>query len=70
MRPEQGDSFVIAKRGKPGSNVTQIIGNPSSRRSACWASMKGIYTLPENFEEIDREMDQEIEKLFLGEDEE
>jgi hypothetical protein len=33
-------------------------------------SMKGLYTLPENFEEIDRELDKEIERLFLGEDSE
>jgi len=32
-------------------------------------AMKGIFTLPENYEEIDRELDKEIEKLFLGEDE-
>jgi hypothetical protein len=30
--------------------------------------MKGLYTLPENYEEIDRELDKEIERLFLGED--
>ena len=30
--------------------------------------MKGLYTLPENFEEIDKELDKEIERLFLGED--
>jgi hypothetical protein len=29
-----------------------------------------MYTLPDNFEEIDRELDKEVEKLFLGEDEE
>jgi hypothetical protein len=32
--------------------------------------MKGMFTLPDNFEEIDRELDKEIEKLFVGEDEE
>jgi hypothetical protein len=32
--------------------------------------LRGVFTLPDNFEEIDREMDKEIEKLFLGEDEE
>jgi hypothetical protein len=31
--------------------------------------MKGMFTLPENFEEIDRKLDKEIEKLFVGEDE-
>jgi hypothetical protein len=30
--------------------------------------MKGMYTLPENYEEIDRELDKEVERLFLGED--
>jgi hypothetical protein len=33
-------------------------------------AMKGMFTLPDNFEEIDRKLDKEIEKLFLGEDEE
>ena len=31
-------------------------------------ALKGVYTIPENFEEIDREMDKEIERMFLGED--
>jgi hypothetical protein len=25
-----------------------------------------MYTLPENYEEIDKQLDKEIEKLFLG----
>jgi hypothetical protein len=29
-------------------------------------SMKGMFTLPENFEEIDNQLDKEIEELFLG----
>ena len=31
-------------------------------------ALKGAYALPENFEEIDRQLDKEIERLFLGED--
>jgi hypothetical protein len=29
-----------------------------------------MYTLPDNFDEIDKELDKEIEALMLGEDEE
>jgi prevent-host-death family protein len=64
-----GNSFVIAKRGKPVAIVTQISVTEAPKKRLL-GSLRGIYTLPENFEEIDREMDQEIEKLFLGEDEE
>jgi hypothetical protein len=31
--------------------------------------LEGIYKLPDDFEEIDRELDKEVEKLMLGEDE-
>jgi len=51
----QGDSFVIAKRGK---GLVQVI------------RLKGMYTLPDNYWEVDKEMDREIEKMFFGEDEE
>jgi prevent-host-death family protein len=66
---KQGDSFVIAKRGKPVAIVTQLptAGAPKKR---LLGSLRGVYSLPDNFVEIDREMDKEIEKLFLGEDEE
>lgn len=29
-------------------------------------AMKGIFTLPDNFDEIDKQLDKEIEELFLG----
>jgi hypothetical protein len=29
-----------------------------------------MYTLPDNYWEVDKEMDREIEKMFFGEDEE
>ena len=60
------DSFVIAKRGKQMVRVTRIDENRAQPKRLLGA-MKGLYTLPENFEEIDRELDKEIERLFLGE---
>jgi prevent-host-death family protein len=62
-----GDSFVIAKRGKPVVQVICIDANPAAPKRLLGA-LEGLYTLPENFEEIDRELDKEIERLFLGED--
>jgi prevent-host-death family protein len=64
---EKGDSFIIAKAGKPKVIVTRIEENPPPPKRLI-GSMKGLYTLPENFEEIDKELDKEIERLFLGED--
>jgi prevent-host-death family protein len=66
---EQGDSFIIAKAGKPKVKVIRLDApeTPVKRRLG---SLKGVYTLPENLEEIDRELDKEIERLMLGEDEE
>ena len=63
----QGDSFVIAKRGKPMVKVFRIDTNPAQPKRLL-GSMKGLYSLPENFEEVDRELDNEIERLFLGEE--
>jgi prevent-host-death family protein len=63
----EGNSFVIAKAGKPKVLVTRLDENPPSPKRLI-GSMKGLYTLPENFEEIDKELDKEIERLFLGED--
>jgi prevent-host-death family protein len=66
---EQGDSFVIAKAGKPKVQVIPIAGASVKPRQRIGA-MKGMFTLPDNYEEIDRKLDKEIEKLFLGEEEE
>jgi prevent-host-death family protein len=63
-----GDSFVIAKRGKPMVQVFRIDATPAQPKQRIGA-MKGLYTLPKNYEEIDRELDKEIERMFLGEDE-
>jgi prevent-host-death family protein len=64
-----GDSFVIAKRGKGLVKVIRL-DEPEAPVKRRLGFMKGMYTLPDNFEEIDRELDKEIEKLMLGEDEE
>jgi prevent-host-death family protein len=61
-----GESFVIAKAGKPKVKVVPI-GDPSAKAKRRLGFMKGMYTLPENFEEIDKELDKEIEKMFYGE---
>jgi prevent-host-death family protein len=65
---EQGDSFIIAKAGKPKVLVTRLDAPeaPAKRRLGF---MKGMYTLPENYWEVDKEMDEEIEKMFFGDDE-
>jgi prevent-host-death family protein len=63
-----GDSFIIAKAGKPKVKVTRIDA-PAAPVKHRIGAMKGMFTLPENFEEIDRKLDKEIEKLFVGEDE-
>ncbi len=30
--------------------------------------MKGVYTLPDNFEQLDKQLDKEIEEMFYGKD--
>lgn len=61
-----GKPFVIAKAGKPKVKVVAIDEDiPTIKRRLGF--MKGMYTLPENFEEIDQELDKEIGKMFYGE---
>ena len=64
----EGDSFIIAKAGKPMVKVIRLDApeTPVKRRLGF---MKGMYTLPDNYWEVDKEMDQEIERMFFGEDE-
>jgi hypothetical protein len=40
---------------------------PTKRRLG---GLEGIYSVPEDFEEIDKQLDKEVEKLMFGEDEE
>lgn len=66
---EKGEPFIIAKAGKPKVMVTRLDEPPvpAKRRLGL---LEGMYTVPDNYWEIDKEMDQEIEKMFFGEDEE
>lgn len=64
-----GEPFVIAKAGKPMAQVVPI-GAPKKKPKMRIGFMKGMYSLPDNFEEIDKQMDKDIEELFLGKDEE
>jgi prevent-host-death family protein len=66
---EKGDSFIIAKAGKPKVLVTQI-GPSTAPKQRRIGFMKGMFTLPDNYEQIDKELDKEIEKLMLGEEDE
>jgi prevent-host-death family protein len=64
---EKGDSFIIAKAGKPKVKVTGL-DEPPAKPKRLLGALQGLYTIPDNFEEIDRELDKEIEGMFLGED--
>lgn len=59
-----GEPFVIAKAGKPMAQVIPIQATQKPKRRIGF--MKGAYTLPTNFKEIDKRLDKEIEELFLG----
>lgn len=62
---EKGEPFIIAKAGKPKAQVVPIrAGKKMPMRRIGF--MKGMYTLPDHFEKIDKKLDKEIEKLFLG----
>jgi len=69
---ERGESFIIAKAGKPKVMVTRLDAHadPVKRRLG---GLEGMYTLPDNYwevdKEVDKEMDKEIEKMFFGGDE-
>ena len=60
-----GDSFVIAKAGKPKVKVVPL-DEPPAKRKRRIGFMKGVFKLPENFDEVDKQLDREIEELFLG----
>jgi antitoxin (DNA-binding transcriptional repressor) of toxin-antitoxin stability system len=59
-----GEPFVIAKAAKPMAQVIPISADNKPKRRIGF--MKGGYMLPENFEEIDKQLDKEIEDLFPG----
>ncbi|MGD0735421.1 MAG: type II toxin-antitoxin system prevent-host-death family antitoxin [Terracidiphilus sp.] len=63
---EQGEPFIIAKAGKPKVMVTPIT-RPHEPKQRRIGFMKGMFTLPENYEQVDQELDKEIANLMLGE---
>lgn len=65
---EKGDSFIIAKAGKPKVLVTRLNESAETVKPQRIGFMKGMYTLPENYWEVDRQMDEEILKMFFPED--
>lgn len=65
---EQGKSFIIAKAGKPKAKVVPIATSHEETLKRRFGFMKGVYTVPDNFEEIDKKLDREIESMFNGEE--
>jgi len=63
-----GEPFVIAKAGKKMVKVVAI-DDPAPKAKRRLGFMKGMYSLPDNFEEVSEKLDKEIEKMFYGEDE-
>jgi prevent-host-death family protein len=62
---ERGDSFIIAKAGKPKVKVVCLDAPPAPAKRRL-GMLEGMYTIPDDFEEIDKQLDKEIEELFLG----
>ena len=59
----KGEPFIIAKAGKPLVKVVPIDAPAQPRRLGF---MRGQFTVPDDFDTMDQE---EIERLFYGEDE-
>jgi prevent-host-death family protein len=64
---EKGEPFIIAKAGKPKAQVIPI-GVSKRKPKKRIGFMKGMYTLPDNYEEVDKQLDKEIEEMFYGKD--
>jgi prevent-host-death family protein len=65
---ERGDSFIIAKAGKPKVLVIPLDAPPAQGKRRLGA-LEGMYTIPDNFDEIDKELDKEVQALMFDEDE-
>jgi prevent-host-death family protein len=63
----KGDSFIIAKAGKPQVKVIRL-DTPDEPRKRRLGGLEGVYTLPDNYWEVDKEMDEEVLKMFFPED--
>lgn len=60
-----GQSVVICKSGKPMAQLVPCDA-PKARAARRIGFMKGVYTIPENYWEIDRQLDKEVEELLYG----
>jgi len=66
---EQGEPFIIAKAGKPKVKVIGIDA-PVEKAKQRVGFMKGAYKLPDDYWEVDRQLDKDIEEMFYGKDRE
>ena len=62
-RAAKGESFVIAKAGKPMVKVVPIDASTDKPKRRI-GFLKGVYNVPDDFDEMGRE---EIEAMFYGE---
>ena len=61
-RASRGESFTIAKAGKPLVKVTAL-STPSGAQVRRWGFMEGQFSVPEDFDRMGKE---EIERTFGG----
>jgi prevent-host-death family protein len=66
---EKGEPFIIAKSGKPKVQVIQLDKPTKTSAKRRIGSLEGLYKIPDDFEEIDKQLDKEIEELMLGNEE-
>ena len=60
-----GNGFIIAKSGRPIARVVPLE-KPTVDVSKRIGFLKGKYELPDNFDEVFKQMDREIAEMFLG----
>ena len=65
----KGEPFIIAKSGKPKVQVIQLDKPTKTSAKRRIGSLEGLYKIPDDFEEIDKQLDKEIEELMLGNEE-
>ncbi|MGA8043202.1 MAG: type II toxin-antitoxin system prevent-host-death family antitoxin [Terracidiphilus sp.] len=62
---ERGQPFLIAKAGKPKVKVVRM-DEPRAGSKSRIGFMKGAYTLPADYSEVDKMLDRQVEKLMAG----
>ena len=61
-----GNGFIIAKSGRPIARVVPLE-KPKFDVSKRFGLLEGKYELPDNFDEVFKELDGEIAEMFSGE---